>query len=217
MIIYQALNSVTKELNDHLIRRFLLKTQKAAVLNTILNQDGSIPEDCLNKIVVSLINLEHETSIPYNPIYVAKEKKEDGYTRMKDLPFNFNLDVLITAVFESSNYNEGLKFLSEAIYFFQRKNVFTKANTPHLDQNIQELAFELVKLSYHQEHSLWGALGAKYMPSVLFKIRLLSFQNDALEDVPVFRKLVPEKDPDTGKDRPSIYGLKKDKKTIEQI
>ena len=211
MIIYQALNSVTKELNDYLIRRFMLKTQKAAVLNTILNQDGSIPEDCLNKIVVSLINLEHETSFPFSRVYIEKEKVEDGFTLIENLPFNFNLDVLITAVFESSNYNEGLKFLSEAIYFFQKKNFFSKTNTPHLDSNIQELAFELVKLSYHQEHSLWGALGAKYMPSVLFKVRLLSFQDDSVEDVPAIRETAPEKD------RDSITGLKKDKKTIEQL
>lgn len=192
-MIYQALNCVTRELNDYLIRKFDFKSQKAAILNAILNQDGSIPEQCLNKIIISLVNLEQETSIPFHPMYLTKknDKGKVGLYADKNLPYNFNLDVLITAVFESSNYDEGLKFLSEAIAFFQRKNVFNIQNTPHLDPDIQELTFELVKLSYHQEHSLWGALGAKYMPSVLFKVRLLSFQG-ALEETPVIAHIAPE-------------------------
>jgi hypothetical protein len=48
----------------------------------------------------------------------------------------------------------------------------------------------LIKLSYHQEHSLWGALGAKYMPSVLFKVRLLSFHS-AQEEIPVITREGP--------------------------
>lgn len=195
-MIHQALHSVTKELNDRLVRKFNLRGQQAAVLNSILNQDGTIPEQSLNKIVVSLINLEHETSVPFTTSYTPRpiQKDADAYQARQYQAFNFNLDVLITAVFESSNYDEGLKFLSEAIYFFQRKNVFNDQNTPHLAPDIQELTFELIKLSYHQEHSLWGALGAKYLPSVLFKVRLLSFQNSEVEHVPAIKFFGPPHD-----------------------
>jgi hypothetical protein len=55
-------------------------------------------------------------------LYVKKEK--GNVYQKENMPYNFNLDVLITAVFEPSNYDEGLKFLSDAISFFQRKNVF---------------------------------------------------------------------------------------------
>ncbi|NBP67686.1 MAG: DUF4255 domain-containing protein [Cytophagia bacterium] len=170
-MIYETLNCIVKELNEYLKIRFNIQDDKA-ILNSILNQDGSIPESCLNMIVLSLINLEHDTNIPYNPVYNnTKEKAEQLY-----LPYNFNMDVLITAVFENKNYDEGLKFLSQSIYFFQGKPMFNPDNTSDLTPGIQQIGMELIKLSYHEEHSLWGAMGAKYMPSVLFKIRLISFQ-----------------------------------------
>jgi hypothetical protein len=196
-MIYQALNSVTRALNQHLVRKFSLRGQQAAVLGAVLSQAGTIPEHSLNKIVVTLINLEHETAVPFTPSYLKQGPKTNPWQRQENQPYNFNLDVLITAVFEDGNYDEGLKFLSEAIFFFQRKNVFTDQNTQHLDRGIQELAFELVKLSYHQEHSLWGALGAKYMPSVLFKVRLLSFQNSQVEEVPSILDFGPPPDQDS--------------------
>ena len=171
-MIYEALSCVVKELNTYLADRFNVHDQKA-ILNAVLNQDGSIPEHCLNKMVLSLVNLEQDTNVPYNPIHNQSTAKAEQLS----LPYNFNLDVLITALFENSNYDEGLKFLSDAIYFFHGKPLFTHENTPNLDQRIQQLCFELIRLTYHEEHSLWGAMGAKYMPSVLFKIRLLSFQS----------------------------------------
>lgn len=174
-MMYEALSCVVKELNEYLTTRFKIQDQKA-ILNAILNQDGSIPEHCLNKIVLSLINVEHDTTIPYSPIYDTTKSE----AVQMNLPYNFNLDVLVTALFENSNYDEGLKFLSDTLYFFQSHPVFNHDNTRDMDDNIQQLTFELIKLSYHEEHSLWGAMGAKYMPSVLFKMRLLSFQSGAI-------------------------------------
>ncbi|HAA13271.1 MAG TPA: hypothetical protein DCE41_16890 [Cytophagales bacterium] len=73
-------------------------------------------------------------------------------------------------------YDEGLKFLSEALYFFQAQPEFPVPGQPDAEYQ-QHLSFELVKLTYQEMHSLWTALGAKYVPSVLFKVRMLSFQN----------------------------------------
>jgi hypothetical protein len=190
-MIYNALHTVTTQLDTYLKARFKMDGN-AAVLNSIVNQNGGIADNSSNKIVLSLINLEHETAMRFNPIYIQNSEKTST-KKPANLPYNFNLDVLITAVFEAQ-YEEGLKFLSEAIYFFQTKNSFTADNTPLLDKSIQELNFELIKLTYHQEHSLWGAIGAKYMPSVLFKIRMLSFQSGELVDVPQIARIAPAKD-----------------------
>jgi len=171
-MIYETLHSIAQELNKHLKNTFLIK-EDCAILNAILNQDGTIPEHCLNKIVLTLVNLEHDSNTPRSPIY------QGGGGDYKELytPFNFNLDVLVTSLFENKNYDEGLKFLSQALYFFQGKPVFTPENTPHMNGDIRQVSMELIRLSYHEEHSLWGAMGARYMPSVLFKIRLVSFQS----------------------------------------
>jgi hypothetical protein len=192
-MIYQALETVANELNNYLVERFDKGGQKAAVLNAIVGQDGSIAENSRDRIVLSLINLENETTMPFNPIFF-QNKEKTSTQKPENLPYNFNLDVLVTAVFEAPHYDEGLKHLSEAIYFFQTKNIFNIENTPQLGIGIQELNFELIKLSYHQEHSLWGAIGAKYMPSVLFKLRMLSFQSSQLIAVPQIARIAPAKD-----------------------
>jgi hypothetical protein len=142
-----------------------------------LDETGAVPEENHNKIIVSLVNLDHET----NQQYAQYQQLEGGKINSPNLPYNFNLDVLVTALF--SNYGEALKFLSETIYFFQAKHHFTPENSPGLDPRIQKLSFEIIKLNYHETHSLWAALGAKYQPSIMFKVSMLSFQSNELNVV----------------------------------
>lgn len=161
-----------------------------AVLGTVLDETGAVPEKNQNKIIVSLVNLEHET----NHAYAVNQQFSKTGNLTQNLPFNFNLDILLLSLF--SNYDEALKFLSESILFFQSKQVFTHQNSPGLDPAIEKLSLEIIKLSYHEMHSLWTALGAKYMPSVLFKVRMLSFQGDNINSiVPTIGNVDPDVHP----------------------
>lgn len=188
-MIDNALHAVAGELNAYLVKRFKVQEDKA-IINTILNQDGSIPEYCMNKVILSLINLEHNSAAQRNPVYLQNKESAEQVNQ----PYNFNIDLLVTALF--ADYHEGLKFLSETIYFFHGKPVFNHTNSPGLDPLIQQLSFELIRLTYHEAHSLWGALGAKYMPSIPFKIRMLSFQSNAIVDsIPVITASSPTTQP----------------------
>jgi hypothetical protein len=170
-MIYNALHSVVSQLNTYLNNRFS-NVEDKAILGPILSEEGSIPEGNRNKVIMTLVNMEQETARPYAQVY--KRDDSDMLRRLSD-PLNFNLDILITALF--TNYDEALKFLSETVYFFQSHNFFNHNNTPRLSPNIDQLTFEVIKLTYSETHNLWTALGAKYMPSVLFKMRMLSFQD----------------------------------------
>ncbi len=188
-MIYQALNYIVQELNRYLMVRFQL-SDTCALLGTVLDEAGTVPEKNQNKIIVSLVNLEHETNHPY----ALTQQYSDKGNITQNLPYNFNLDILLLALF--SNYDEALKFLSESIYFFQSKQVFTHQNAPGLDPAIEKLSLEIIKLSYHEMHSLWTALGAKYLPSVLFKTRMLSFQSGDIDSiVPVINTVAPSVNP----------------------
>jgi len=175
-MIYTALHYVVQELNRYLMQRFSVQDNKA-ILGSILDESGSVPEGNQNKIILSLVNLENETNRQFNRIQTPVG--ESSITQ--NLPYNFNMDVLVTALF--TNYDEALKFLSETIYYFQAKQVFTHENSPGLDPKIDKLTFEIIKMEYSEMHNLWTALGAKYMPSVLFKVRMLSFQSNDIEAV----------------------------------
>lgn len=189
-MIYNALNSVVVQLNAFLKQRFR-QTEDKAILGTILNEEGTVPEGNRNKVIMSVVNLEQETARQFSATY-----QRNGASGMKRLnePYDFNLDVLITSLF--SDYNEALKFLSESIYFFQAHNVFDHTNTPQLSPNIQQLTFQVIKLSYGEAHNLWTALGAKYMPSVLFKMRMLSFQDSDGVDAFEIRHTEPVVNPE---------------------
>ena len=91
-----------------------------------------------------------------------------------------NLYILLVANF--ALYKTGLEFLSGAIGFFQSKNVFTHDNTVDLDPAIQKLIVEMHTLSFEQQNHLWGSLGAKYLPSIMYKVRLLSIQEGHAKD-----------------------------------
>ena len=183
-MIYNALNCVVTQLNTFLKVRFR-QTEDKAVLGSILNEEGAVPEGNRNRVLMTVVNLEHETARQNARVF--RQGSNNTLDQFQE-PYNFNLDVLVTSLF--SDYDEALKFLSESVYFFQAHNVFDHTNTPDLSPNIQQLTFQVIKLSYGEAHNLWTALGAKYMPSVLFKMRMLSFQDS--RGVVTYEVLHPE-------------------------
>ena len=185
-MIYNCLHLVSVQLNLFLMKAFRQKEQKA-ILGTIVNEEGEVPEENRNKVVLSLVNMEWENTRSRAISYVPRGKRE---LQKLNEPYNFNLDILVTSLF--TDYAESLKFLSETVYFFQAHNLFDHENTPGLSPKVDQLTFELVRLNYFETHNLWQSLGAKYMPSVLFKMRMLSFQDS--EGVTTYRVLDPEAD-----------------------
>ena len=45
---------------------------------------------------------------------------------------------------------------------------------------IERLVVELYSLNLEQQNHLWGYLGGKYLPSVVYKVRLVRIQEDAV-------------------------------------
>jgi hypothetical protein len=89
-------------------------------------------------------------------------------------PVHLNLLVMFAANFGGSNYPEALKFLSSTVSFFQSRPLFNHQNAPDLDRRIDKLTLEIENLSLSDLSNLWGILSGKYMPSVLYRMRLVS-------------------------------------------
>ncbi len=75
-----------------------------------------------------------------------------------------------------------VKFLSATLSFFQSNCVFTHSNTPDLNRNIEKLTFEIVNQDLQNQSHLWGTLGGKYLPSILYKVRMVTIQEGNFED-----------------------------------
>lgn len=175
-MIYYALTAVAEKLNAYFRNRFALGQDKV-IISGIVNQDGSIAITDPDKVVLTLVNLQQETvgriNIPNN-----------------NPSININLFVLFSVYFNENNYAEGLKFLSAVISFFQANNVLNHQNTPDLDENIDKLVFEMVNQDFQNLSYLWGVLGGKYLPSVLYKVRMITFQEGNITgDLSLFKGL----------------------------
>ena len=103
------------------------------------------------------------------------------------MPLNINLYVLFSAYFSAGNYSEALRFLSFVMGYLQQKNVFNRSNTLQMDSHIVKLVFEMENLSTERMNNLWASLGAKYMPSVLYKMRMLTIDGSIVRE---YRPLV---------------------------
>src|SRR6185437_5164093 len=77
-----------------------------------------------------------------------------------------------------SSYYESLKRLSYIIQFFQYQNVFTSLSTPDLPVGVEKLILDLDTLSFQDLNNLWGIMGSKYLPSVLYKVRLVTISEE---------------------------------------
>ena len=166
-MINEALQFVEKELNNYFKATFQITEDKTIVSN-LVNADGSVPISTNYKLVISLVSIEQETSIANLGF---TQKTGTGY-QVSNQPLNINLYVLFAANF--NNYNESLKFISSTINFFQANYVFLRKDYPSMGEQSERLVFELLKTDYQNAHYLWNALGAKYVPSMVYKMRMLT-------------------------------------------
>jgi len=168
-MIYSALNTVGEKLNFYLKNRFSLGEDKV-LLSSIINQDGSLAITEPDKIVVTLVNIQEETvSSRYNTMENMRR------------PINVNLYLLFSAYFNDKNYPEALKFISAVISYFQANGVFNHSNSPNLDMNIEKLTFEIVNQDLQAQSYLWGTLGGKYLPSIMYKVRMITIQEGNIQ------------------------------------
>src|ERR1044072_1182614 len=175
-MIYETLICITDEINSN-FKRKLQTNEEKAILSGIGNQDGTVAIQGENKIIVTLLNVEKDT--------IGKNSAglPIGVTSSNTAPaVNINLYVLFSAYFSSTNYHEALRFLSFVVAYFQSKNVFTSANSPSMDPRIGKLIFELESLGADKLNNIWTTLGAKYMPSVVYKIRMLTFDDSIIRE-----------------------------------
>lgn len=153
---------------------------KMVVLGELMKLDGSPAVTTENVMICSLLNVEQERNNLNTP--------QGNSGVYKNPPFNLNLYVVFSAFYAS--YFEALKALSFTIGFFQGKLVFTPSNTPGLDSSIEKITLEIVNVDLKDLSNFWTALGAKHLPCIMFRIRMVSITSDIiLEEIPEIRVL----------------------------
>ena len=174
-MISQSLDIVSSELNVFLKRRFGWQ-EDMVVLSSLISPDGGLSIKEQNRVVCTLTGMEEQN---VNRKFRYSKNPENGQFAVQNPLVNLNLFVLFSAYFGEQNYRDALKAISAVVEFFQGKLVFNHQNTPALPDTIDKVVFEMANLSFHELNYMWGMLGAKYLPSALYRMRMLIFDSDA--------------------------------------
>jgi len=175
-MIDAAINHIASNVNQQLMRSFGLN-EDVVVVSNILEQDGTVATHVNNKIVLSLVNIEKENA-------ALAQQRAGGSSAPRSIvsnpPIHFNLYLMFASYFSGSNYQEGLKFISQTIAYIQGQSVFDQQNSPGLDRNINKLVMDIHNLDITDLSNLWGVLSGKYLPSVLYKVRMVTVDANAV-------------------------------------
>jgi hypothetical protein len=183
-MIDTSITVIADRLNQYLKNTFDL-AEDVVIVSNILEQDGSLAAHIDNKVVAFLVNIEKESVMGHRP-----EQRSTGAVRRPSAypPLRLNLYLMFAASFGGKNYPESLKFISNTISFFQRSPVFDHQTTPELDDRVEKLVLDMENISFRDLSSLWGVLSGKYLPSVLYKVRMLTFDaGDIKGAIPTLR------------------------------
>lgn len=187
-MIHIALTYIRDLLNEHFKNEFSISENKV-VLSNIVKIDGSVAQNVDGKIVFFLINLDEEAALKNNLNRSSNHENVSFATKSPTLHLNMHL--LFTANFDSAIYIEGLSYLSSMIRFFQINKKIVIDNLGSSGNSKNRLNFELCKLDYAQLSHLWSAIGSKLMPSVVYKVGLVVF-----DDTPISRIIPKIKNPE---------------------
>ena len=177
-MIYEALQIISEQLDKFLSDAGL---KNLVVLENIalLESSSEHADNVNNKVVLTLLNLEEESVLKNTPGI----KIRDGKSEYRNPPINLNLYLLISA--NCDTYDKSLRCLSKTIQFFQGKKVFTSTNTVYNRANVAfdvldqfRFNLELYTLSLEQLNYVWGTLGGRQLPSVIYKIQLIEIEQD---------------------------------------
>lgn len=179
-MIYEAIQIISEQLNNYLTSAGLsnlVTLQNVAMLET--SEDNASKLN--GKVILTLINLEEESTLRNLPNYKVIDKQTTEY---RNPPVNMNIYLLVSA--NCNTYTNSLRAISKTIEFFQGKKVFTSENTTYEEKEDFDvlgsfkLIVELYTASFEQLNHVWGTLGGRQLPSVIYKIQLVEIDRKAL-------------------------------------
>lgn len=184
-MIHLAVSYIVDELNAYLNVRSPSLTPGRVVQSNLLAQDGKVEKDAKEKVVLSVVNVEEDRIFRSAR---ATRRQEDGtYERVQP---EVKLYVYLLIVANLGNYNEALKALSYIVSYFQVNSHVDYTDISGVEDVDGRLLFDLYSQTFEQQNHLWGTLGAKYRPSIMYRMGLTTIRDDQKEgEVPPIQRI----------------------------
>jgi Pvc16 N-terminal domain len=174
-MIEHVLSFLKEQLNSYIRVKTGAQGFEVVFLQERNQKEVSFHNDAITTL---LVNLEEDYT--FRSGAAIERMPNQGSKGASNPNIYLNLYVLFTANF--ADYQQSLQFLSLIIKFFQSHRLFNHQNSPALYSEIEKLTLELVNLSFAEQREVWAALGMSYMPSVIYKVRMVIFTDaDTIE------------------------------------
>lgn len=171
-MIHTVLGVLKSRLNEY----FTIKTGLDGDIVKFIDSGNNDPISFTNNAVTPfLINISEDR--------VFREPNQyAGITRngiRTQLCPEVRIELLVLFISKFSDYSQALNFISYVIKYFQANKVFDQHNAPDLaNDGIEKLVLELVSLPLEEQNQVWHSLNTSYLPSVLYKIRVLTYLDE---------------------------------------
>ncbi len=177
-MIFETLQIITEQVNNFFEAEGL--TQSVVLENVaILDSANEEDDDIDDRVALTLLNMEEETTLKNIP----NTSVINDQVTYKNPKVNLNLYILFSA--NRDGYDMSLRDISKIIEFFQGKRVFTQANTLYNRANITmsgithfRFIVDLYTPTFEEMNFVWGTLGGRQLPSVMYKISMLEIERN---------------------------------------
>lgn len=134
----------------------------------------------LGAVSLLLVNVEQEHAL--RPADPYRRVAADGSLQKTHRTILLNLHLLFAARFK--DYKQGLAHISQILQFFMAHPALDRESSPTLPVGIEKLTMELMTLSLAEQNNLWSVLRTAYQPSLLYRARMVVFQQDDSSSAP---------------------------------
>lgn len=161
-MIDEVLAALAHELNSALRVR-LRVSEDLLVLSPPCEPDGSPAQGMENRLALFVTAMSR--SVPFSPLpYLATSAASTS---------EFELSLVCAACFRACNYGEGLKLLVTITDELAARSMPAGASCSWLPPAVMRLEVTPEVLSLPEWQALWGMHGGRYLPSMLYRVRIV--------------------------------------------
>jgi uncharacterized protein DUF4255 len=195
-MIDTAISLLQKELENYLAP---IDPSATVVADNVGFLETTNGDKLANSIVISVVNVEEESTLKNQPAYRCYPPLG---TAVYENPAVFlNLYVLFTCNYWGDKYIYALQRISYVVRFLQSRNTFSYGTASYQDTGGSEFSddpdlvslkftMELYTLTFEQLNHLWGSLGGRQVPFVMYKLRLVALTDrKVLRNTPLIREI----------------------------
>ena len=199
-MIRTALEFIKKELDQYMVDReqnpASYTVGNVVDLAPVVQPNGDLNIDENAHVTLMLAGIEEERKEGKRPYYVSTD---DNQVKKLNPPIDLNIYLLFVA--SNGNYETALRDCSTIVGFFQSNPVFDEEKFPNLNsfatdptnkpwQLIERLSFRLQDMTFEQQNNLWAMIGGKYIPSLVYKVNMLTvFETKSNQVAPAISEL----------------------------